>query len=133
MKLLTLLLLLAQSTMWPPAEKPKKLPRAVTLRVIDVVGLAPLTVRVKVRVPRDERNRELIVKMEGPYEGESFTRELDGTSAITYDRNFEVRGGGPITFIATVRRNDGSRPFAQATYCYKGVLDGTECLPIDDP
>jgi hypothetical protein len=109
------------------AQPPKKLPPSVTLRVIDVIGIAPITVRVKVRVQRDERNRQLEIRMQGPYDGESMMRELDSASPITYDRNFEIRGGGPVTFSVYVTRKDGSKAFAEATYCYVGTGEFADC------
>lgn len=124
-KVSALLLLAGQLALPPIPAKPT--PPSVTLRVIDVVGIAPITVRVKVRVPRDERNRSLEIRMQGPYDGEAMFRELDGTSAITYDRNFEVRGGGPVTFSAYVTRKDGTRAFAEATYCYVGTGQFADC------
>lgn len=106
---------------------PQKPPPSVTLRVIDVVGLAPITVRVKVRVQRDPRNVSLEIKMQGPYDGESMMRELDGESPITYDRNFEIRGGGPVTFSVYVTRKDRTRVFAEQTYCYVGTGEFADC------
>lgn len=125
MKFLLFLLLTQLAPL--PVEPVKKVPPAVTLRVIDVVGIAPITVRVKVRVQRDPRNRTLEIKMQGPYDGESMMRELDGGSPITYDRNFEVRGGGPVTFSVYVTRADKTKAFAEQTYCYVGTGEFADC------
>jgi lysozyme family protein len=81
----------------------------VTVQASPAVALAPATVRVRITVERDARNRELLVTFDGPQHSESFVEQLDGDAAArTRERHLKNLPGGVYALHACVRRSDGT-------------------------
>lgn len=100
----------------------------LSLKVIDKVGLAPLSVRFKVRVPRDAHNRLLTLTLDGPLDYQRQDIEINGEdAAITYDRTWEVRNGGPMVFSARILRDDGRSEILHEDHCYPGRVEQASC------
>lgn len=89
------------------ATSPQKDPR-LSLLVKPDVGLAPVDVRVRVQVDRDDRNRGLLVGCEGETYARSSWVQLDGAEAPrTHTFFWQKLPGGNYVFFAQLYNSSG--------------------------
>jgi hypothetical protein len=107
------------------AEDPEQ--HKVTVKVRPVVLFAGGEVRTTVRTPRDARNRELRVIVEGTDYYASSDVQMDGVdSATTHQFTWKDLPGGPYRVDAILLREDGEKTIA--TDCF-AVLSGDDNDP----
>jgi hypothetical protein len=99
-------------------------PEKVSVKVRPVVLFAGRDVRATVRTPRDPRNRELRIVVEGADYFASSDVQLDGVDApTTHLFNWRELPGGAYRVDAILLRADGER--TTATSCFS-VLSGND-------
>ena len=104
------------------AEEPE--PEKVSVKIRPVVLFAGRDVRATVRTPRDPRNRELRVVVEGADFFASSDVQLDGVdSPTTHLFNWRELPGGPYRVDAILLRENGER--TTVTSCF-AVLSGDD-------
>lgn len=99
-------------------------PEAVTVKVRPVVLFAGGDVRTTVRTPRDARNRELRIVVEGADFYAASDVQLDGVdAAATHNFHWKSLPGGAYRVDAILLRADGEK--TTVTSCF-AVLTGDE-------
>jgi hypothetical protein len=79
-------------------------------------------------VEKDDKNRAMQVIMEGPHDGRTSTREIDGTSPVYTEFQFDVRGGGCVRFILQVEQAGGRVTQTEIKGIYSSRLEeAPEC------
>lgn len=110
----------------PEAEK-------VSVKIRPVVLFAGRDVRATVRTPRDPRNRELRVLVEGADYFASSDVQLDGVDApTTHLFNWRELPGGAYRVDAILLRADGERTTASSCFAVLTGEDG-DTVPVQMP
>jgi hypothetical protein len=112
-------------------EEPE--PEKVSVKIRPVVLFAGRDVRATVRTPRDPRNRELRVTVEGADYFASSDVQLDGVDApTTHLFNWRELPGGPYRVDAILLRENGERTTATSCFAVLTSDDG-DAVPVQMP
>ena len=108
-------------------------PEKVSVKIRPVVLFAGRDVRATVRTPRDPRNRELRVVVEGADFFASSDVQLDGVDApTTHLFNWRELPGGPYRVDAILLRENGERTTVTSCFAVLTSDDGDN-VPVQMP